>query len=107
VVSFRIRPLYPKGKIPSYPLERRLGGPQNCSGRSGEEKNSQHRRETNPRTPVVQPIVRVINSRMKWAECEARLGEMRNAYEILVGKPKGQRPLDIDRKKIFEWVLRE
>jgi hypothetical protein len=28
-------------KSPWYPLDRRLGGPQSHSGRSGEEKNSQ------------------------------------------------------------------
>jgi hypothetical protein len=33
VVNFTPRPLYPR-----YPLERRLGGPQSRSGRSGEEK---------------------------------------------------------------------
>jgi hypothetical protein len=33
VVSFTPRPLYPR-----YPLDRRLGGPQSQSGRSGEEK---------------------------------------------------------------------
>jgi hypothetical protein len=32
---------YPQGKSPLYPLDRRLGGPQSRSGRSGEEKNSQ------------------------------------------------------------------
>jgi hypothetical protein len=31
----------PPGKEPRYPLDRRLGGPQSRSGRSGEEKNSQ------------------------------------------------------------------
>jgi len=31
--------LYPQGKCPSYPLDRRLGGPQSHSGCSGEEKN--------------------------------------------------------------------
>jgi len=35
------RPLYPLGKSPWYPLNRRLGGPQSRSGRGGEEKNSQ------------------------------------------------------------------
>jgi len=29
------------GKSPWYPLDRRLGGPQNRSGRGGGEKNSQ------------------------------------------------------------------
>jgi hypothetical protein len=33
--------LYPRGKRPWYPLDRRLGGPQSRSGRGGEEKNSQ------------------------------------------------------------------
>jgi hypothetical protein len=32
VVSFTPRPLYPQGKSPSYPLDRRLGGPQSRSG---------------------------------------------------------------------------
>jgi hypothetical protein len=45
------------GKEPCYPLDRRLGGPQSSSGRGGEEKNSQHSRESNPRTPIVQPVV--------------------------------------------------
>jgi hypothetical protein len=31
----------PQEKIPSYPLDRRLGGPQSRYGRGGEEKNSQ------------------------------------------------------------------
>jgi len=31
----------PQGNNSQYPLDRRLGGPQSCSGRGGEEKNSQ------------------------------------------------------------------
>jgi hypothetical protein len=41
VVSFTPWPLYPQGKSSWYPLDRRLGGPQCCSGHGGEEKNSQ------------------------------------------------------------------
>jgi hypothetical protein len=41
VVSFTPRPLYPQGKNPWYPLNRRLGGPQSRFGHCGEEKNSQ------------------------------------------------------------------
>jgi hypothetical protein len=41
VVSFTPRPLYPQGKSPWYPLDRRLGGPQSRSGCGDEEKNSQ------------------------------------------------------------------
>jgi hypothetical protein len=36
-------------------------------------------------------IIRVIKSRrMRWAGQKVRMGEMRNAYKILVGKPEGK-----------------
>jgi hypothetical protein len=39
-------------------------------------------------------IVRVIKARrMRWVEHVARLGDVRGAYEILVGRPEGRRPL--------------
>jgi len=38
---FTPRPLYPQGKSPWYPLDRRLGGLQSRFRRGGEEKNSQ------------------------------------------------------------------
>jgi hypothetical protein len=38
VVSFTSLPLYPRGKSPRYPLDRRLEGLQNRSGRRAEEK---------------------------------------------------------------------
>jgi hypothetical protein len=38
-------------------------------------------------------IVRVIKSRrMRWAGYVARMGEGRDVYRVLVGKPKGKRP---------------
>jgi hypothetical protein len=44
----------------------------------------------------------VIESRrMRWAGDVARMGEKRNAYRILVGKPEGKRPLGRARRK---WV---
>jgi hypothetical protein len=39
VVRFTDRPLYPKGKEPPYPLDRRLGGHQSRSGPCGVQKN--------------------------------------------------------------------
>jgi hypothetical protein len=30
---------------------------------------------------------------MRWEEQVARIGEMKNAYDIFVGKPEGKRPL--------------
>jgi hypothetical protein len=39
-------------------------------------------------------IIRIIKSRrMRWAGHVARIGEKRNAYRLLVGKPEGKRPL--------------
>jgi hypothetical protein len=47
-------------------------------------------------------IIRVIKSRkMRWAGYAARMGERRNAYRILVGKPVGKRPLGRPRRR---WV---
>ena len=38
-------------------------------------------------------IVWVVKSRiMRWAYHEARVGERRDVYRVLVGKPKGKRP---------------
>jgi hypothetical protein len=38
-------------------------------------------------------IIRVIRSRnMRWAGHVANMGEMRNSYKSLVGKPEGRRP---------------
>jgi hypothetical protein len=56
VVRFTPRPLYPQGKIPWHPLDRRLGWLQCRSARGGEEKNSQLNRKSNPRTPIVQLV---------------------------------------------------
>jgi len=37
-------------------------------------------------------IIRVMKSRrMRWVGQVARMGEMRDAYKILVGKPEGKR----------------
>jgi hypothetical protein len=38
-------------------------------------------------------IITIIKSRMRWAGHVARVGEKRNPYRILVGKPEGKRPL--------------
>jgi hypothetical protein len=47
-------------------------------------------------------IIRIIKSRRnKWAAYAARMGENRNAYKLLVGKPEGKRPLGRPRRR---WV---
>jgi hypothetical protein len=46
--------------------------------------------------------IRMIKSRrMRWVGHVARMGEKRNAYMILVGKPEGKRPLGRPRRR---WV---
>jgi hypothetical protein len=47
--------LYPQGKSPWYPLDRRLGGPQSRSERGEEEKNSQPLAGLEP--PIMQSVV--------------------------------------------------
>jgi hypothetical protein len=37
--------------------------------------------------------------RMRWAGHVARMGEKRNAYRIVVGKPEGKRPLGRPRRR--------
>jgi hypothetical protein len=55
-------------------------------------------------------VIRVIKSRaMKWAGHVARMGEKRDAYMILVGRPGGRRPLGrpkLDRRIILKWISR-
>jgi hypothetical protein len=47
-------------------------------------------------------IVRIIKSRrIRWAGHVARMGENRNEYRLLVGKPEGKRPLG---RPIRRWV---
>jgi hypothetical protein len=47
-------------------------------------------------------VIRMTKSRrMRWAEHVARMGEKRNAYRILVGKPEGKKPLGRLRRR---WV---
>jgi len=39
-------------------------------------------------------IIRVVKSRRtRWARHVAPMGELRNAYNIVVGKPEGKKPL--------------
>jgi hypothetical protein len=39
--------------------------------------------------------------RMRWAGHVARMGEKRNVYKLLVGKPEGKRPLRRPRRR---WI---
>jgi hypothetical protein len=42
--------------------------------------------------------------RMRWVGHVARIGEKRNAYMLLVGKPKGRRPLGRPRHRWLDNI---
>jgi hypothetical protein len=45
-------------------------------------------------------IIRIIKSRRtRWVRHVARIGEKRNAYRLLIGKPEGKRPLGRPRRR--------
>jgi hypothetical protein len=47
-------------------------------------------------------IIRIIKSRMvRWAGHVARMGEKRNVYRLLIGKPEGKKPLGRPRRR---WI---
>jgi hypothetical protein len=47
-------------------------------------------------------VIKMIKSRgMRWTGHVAQMGDKRNAYEILVGKPEGKRPWGRRRRR---WV---
>jgi hypothetical protein len=47
-------------------------------------------------------IIRIVKSRrMRWAGQVARMGEKRNVYRFLAGKPEGKRPLGRPRRR---WI---
>jgi hypothetical protein len=49
---------------------------------------------------VERRITRVMESmRMRWTRHVARMGEKRNAYNIVVRKPEGNRPLESPRRR--------
>jgi hypothetical protein len=48
-------------------------------------------------------IIRIIKSRrMRWAGHVARMGEKRNVYRLLVGKPEGKIPLGRPRCRLLD-----
>jgi hypothetical protein len=50
-------------------------------------------------------IIRIIKSRrMRWAGNVARMGEKRNVYRLLVGKPEGKNPLGRPRRRWMDNI---
>jgi hypothetical protein len=49
--------------------------------------------------------IRIIKSRrMRWAGRVARMGEKRNVYRLLVGKPEGKKPLGRPRRRWMDNI---
>jgi hypothetical protein len=51
----------------------------------------------------------IKSRRMRWAEHVTRMGEERNVYNVLVGKPEGKSHLEdqgVDGRMGSEWILR-
>jgi hypothetical protein len=64
VVSFTPWLLYPQGKSPWYPLDRRLGWPHSWSGSGDEVKNSQPLLGLEP--PIIQSVVQCYITELSW-----------------------------------------
>jgi hypothetical protein len=54
-------------------------------------------------------IIRIIKPRrmMRWEGYLPRMGEKRNAYRLLVGKPEGKRPLSRPRRRLMDNIKME
>jgi hypothetical protein len=78
---------------------RRIFGPKRDGVMRGWRK--QHNQELH-NLYSLESIIRIIKvERMRWAGHMARMGEKRNVYRLLVGKPEGKTPLGRPRDK---WV---
>jgi hypothetical protein len=50
-------------------------------------------------------IIRIIEARrLRWEGDVVRMGEKRNAYRLLVGKPEGRRPLERPRRRLVDNI---
>jgi hypothetical protein len=70
---------------------RRIFGPKRDEVTGGWSKL--HNKELHNLYSSPSIITMIKSMRMKWAGHVARMGEKKNAYRILVGNPKGNRPL--------------
>jgi hypothetical protein len=53
---------------------------------------------------AVEIMTAVTTVRMRWAGHVARMGEKRDVYRLLVGKPKGKSPLGRPRRRWIENI---
>ncbi|KAJ4439013.1 hypothetical protein ANN_14969 [Periplaneta americana] len=58
-----------------------------------------HNTELHALYPAPDIIRNIKSKRLRWAGHVARMGESRNAYSVLVGRPEGKRPLGRQRRR--------
>jgi hypothetical protein len=81
MVSFTPRPLYPQGKSPWYPLNRKLGGPQNRSGHGVQDKNLSPYRESNPDHPITSAYPVPTPTELSWLIGKHQVGDKHEHYK--------------------------
>jgi hypothetical protein len=74
---------------------RRIFGPTRDEG----EWRKLHSGELHNLYTLPDTIRQIKSRRMRWAGHVARMGEGRNVYRVLVGKPEGKRPLERPRRR--------
>jgi hypothetical protein len=76
---------------------RRIFGPKRDRVMRGWRKLLNEERHNLYSSPSI--IIIIKSRRMRWAGHVARMGEKRNVYKLLVGKPEGKRPLGRQRRR--------
>jgi hypothetical protein len=76
---------------------RRISGPKTDEVRR--EWKKLHSGELHHLYPSPDIIRQIKSRRMRWVGNVARIGEGRNMYRVLVGKPEGKRPLERPRHR--------
>jgi hypothetical protein len=73
-------------------------------------RNEEHHGELHNSYSSPDIIGQIKSRRMRWAGHVARMGEGRNVYRVLVGKPEGKRPPERPRRRwedVIKMDLRE
>jgi hypothetical protein len=81
VFSFTTSPLYPQGKIPWYPLDRRLVEPHSWCGHGSEDKNSQPLPGLEP--PIIKRVAQRSTTELSWFICSLVTAVKHEIQEIV------------------------